>query len=117
MASWRQVTPTSPVTQPTGSSRDDRSRPPLDSSPRSFGEPERRAEVNRSLVGAPYELAPAEMHVRIMAEVQRQLGSRGYYRGGINGRYGRITTFASRRFQFDMGITLTSQTNIRPLKA
>src|SRR5438132_10339554 len=29
-ASSRQVTPTSPVTQPTGSSRDDRSRPPLD---------------------------------------------------------------------------------------
>ncbi len=116
-ASSRQVTPTSPVTQPTGSSRDDRSRPPLDSSPRSFGEPERRAEVNRSLVGAPYELAPAEMHVRIMAEVQRQLGSRGYYRGGMNGRYGRRTAFALRTFQLHSGISPTGQLDTPTLDA
>jgi len=116
-ASSRQVTPTSPVTQPTGSGRDNRSRPPLDSSPRSFGEPERRAEVNRALNGMPYELAPAEMHVRIVAEVQRQLGSRGYYRGEINGRYGRRTAFALRTFQLHSGISPTGQLDLRTLDA
>src|SRR2546427_13286514 len=49
--SSRQITASSPVTQPTGPSRDDRSRPPLDSSPRSFGEPERRAGGGSKLVG------------------------------------------------------------------
>ena len=116
-ASSRQVAPTSPVTQPTGSGRDDRSRSPLDSSPRSFGEPKRRAEVNRSLIGMPYELAPAEMHARIVAEVQRQLGSRGYYRGGINGRYGGRTAFAVRTFQLHSGISPTGQLDTRTLDA
>jgi peptidoglycan hydrolase-like protein with peptidoglycan-binding domain len=116
-ASSRQVTPTSPVTQPTGSGRDDRSRRPLDSSPRSFGEPERRAEVNRALVGMPYELAPTEMQVRIVAKVQRQLGSRGYYRGAINGKYGRRTAFAVRTFQLRSGISPTGQLDIRTLDA
>src|SRR6266478_2315837 len=116
-ASSRQITASSPVTQPTGSGRDNRSRPPLDSSPRSFGEPERGAEVNRALNGMPYELAPAEMHVRIVAEVQRQLGDRGYYRGGINGRYGRRTAFAVRTFQLHSGISPTGQLDTPTLDA
>ena len=116
-ASSRQVTRTSPVTQPTGSSRDDRSGPPVDSSPRSFGEPERLAEVNRALSGMPYELGPAEMHVRIVAEVQRQLGDRGYYRGEINGRYGSRTAFAVRTFQLHSGILPTGQLDTRTLDA
>jgi peptidoglycan hydrolase-like protein with peptidoglycan-binding domain len=114
-ASSRQVTSASSVTQPTGSGRDDRSRASLDSSPRSFGKPEQRAEVNRALSDMPYELAPAEMHVRIVAEVQRQLGSRGYYRGGINGRYGRRTAFAVRSFQLHSGISPTGQLDTRTL--
>jgi peptidoglycan hydrolase-like protein with peptidoglycan-binding domain len=116
-SSSRQVAPTSPVTQPTGSSRDDRSRPPLNSSPRSFGEPDRRAEVNRALIGMPYELARAEMLVRMVTEVQRQLGSRGYYRGGINGRYGRRTAFALRTFQLHSRISPTGQLDTRTLDA
>jgi peptidoglycan hydrolase-like protein with peptidoglycan-binding domain len=103
--------------QVTGSGRDDRSRSSLDSSPRSFGEPERRADVNRSLIGMSYELAPAEMHVRMVAEVQRQLGRRGYYRGGINGRYGRRTAFAVRTFQLQSGISPSGQLDISTLDA
>jgi peptidoglycan hydrolase-like protein with peptidoglycan-binding domain len=116
-ASSRQVAPTSPVTQPTGACRDDRCRPPLNSSPRSFGYPERRAEVNRALIGMPYELARAEMRVRMVTEVQRQLGSRGYYRGGINGRYGRRTAFAVRMFQLHSGISPTGQLDTSTLDA
>jgi hypothetical protein len=68
-------------------------------------------------VGVPYELAPAETHVRIVAEVQRQLGDRGYYRGGINGRYGRRTAFALRTFQLQSGISPSGQLDVRTLDA
>jgi peptidoglycan hydrolase-like protein with peptidoglycan-binding domain len=118
-ASSRPVTPISPVTQPTPSRPNYSSRSALDSSPRSFGEPGRRLEVERDLVGIPYELAPAEMHVhvRIVAEVQRQLRSRGYYRGWIDGRYGGDTAFAVRTFQSRLGIWPTGQLDMRTLDA
>jgi hypothetical protein len=43
--------------------------------------------MNRVFVGPPYESVPGEMDFRIVAEVQRQLVGRGYYRGWIDGRY------------------------------
>src|SRR5205823_10275043 len=82
-ASSPAVASNSPVTQPTASRPDHSSRPALDSSPRSFGDSGRRVEVNRAFVGAPYESVPGEMDFRIVAEVQRQLRSRGYYRGWV----------------------------------
>jgi hypothetical protein len=87
------------------------------SMPHSFGESERRAEGDRTFAGMPYELAPAEMHVRIVAEVQRQLGIRGYYRRRINGRYGRGTAFAVRTFQLRSGISPTGQLDMITLDA
>ena len=75
--------------------------------------------MDRDLIGVPYELAPAEMHVhvRIVAEVQRQLRSRGYYRGWVDGRYGRGTAFAVRTFQSRLGISPTGQLDMRTLDA
>jgi peptidoglycan hydrolase-like protein with peptidoglycan-binding domain len=118
-ASSHPVTPTSRDTQPTASRRDYSSRPALDSSPRSFTESEGRVEVDRDLVGMPYELAPAELHVRVrvVAEVQRQLRSHGYYRGWVDGRYGRGTAFAVRTFQYRSGISPTGQLDVRTLVA
>src|SRR5438876_11794994 len=49
--SSRQVTPTSPVTQPTPSRPDYSSRVGPVLSPRSFGESDRRVDTNRALVG------------------------------------------------------------------
>ena len=119
LASSRPVTPTSPVTQPTPSRPNYSSRSAGESSPRSLTEPGRRVEVDRDLIGVPYELAPAEMHVhvRIVAEVQRQLRSRGYYRGWIDGRYGGGTAFAVRTFQYRLGISPTGELDIRTLDA
>ena len=118
-ASSHPVTPTSRVTQPTASRRDYGSRSALDSPPRSFNESGRRVEVDRDLVGMPYELAPAELHVRVrvVAEVQRQLRSRGYYRGWIDGRYGGGTAFAVRTFQYRLGISPTGELDMRTLDA
>ena len=118
-ASSRPVTPSSRVNQPTGSRRDYGSHAASDSSPRSFNESGRRVEVDRDLVGMPYELAPAELHVRVrvVAEVQRQLRSRGYYRGWIDGRYGGGTAFAVRTFQYRLGISPTGQLDMRTLDA
>src|SRR6059058_3266181 len=77
-ASSPRVTSTSAMTQPIPSRPDYNSRPALDSSPRSYSEPGRRGE-NQVFLGTPSGLAPPEMHVRMVAEVQRQLESRGYY--------------------------------------
>ncbi len=118
-ASSRPVASTSPVTKATGARPDDRARLGPDSSPRSFGESGRRVEVDRDFVGIPYELGPAEVHVRVrvVAEVQRQLRSRGYYRGWIDGRYGGGTAFAVRTFQYRLGISPTGQLDVRTLDA
>ena len=118
-ASSRPVTPSSRVTQPTGSRRDYGSHAASDSSPRSFSESGRPVEVDRDFVGTPYELGPAEVHVRVrvVAEAQRQLRSRGYYRGWIDGRYGGGTAFAVRTFQYRLGISPTGQLDMRTLDA
>src|SRR6266516_3352011 len=76
-ASSPAVASNSPVTQPTASHPDHSSR------------------------------VPGEMDFRIVAEVQRQLGSRGYYRGWVDGRYGSGTAFAVRTFQSRLGISPT----------
>src|SRR5207237_9435024 len=91
-------------------------RPALDSYPRSESESGRRGE-NQLFPSPASGLAPPEMHVRIVAEVQRQLESRGYYRGGIDGRYGRGTAFAVRTFQLQSGILPSGQIDMRTFDA
>ena len=116
-ASSRQVTPTSPVTQPTPSRPDYSSRVGPVLSSRSFGESDRRVETNQGFVGTRYEWAPAWINVRIVAEVQRQLVMRGYYQGWIDGRYGPRTAFAVRVFQLRLGISPSGQLDMRTLDA
>jgi peptidoglycan hydrolase-like protein with peptidoglycan-binding domain len=116
-ASFSHPTSKPAVTQSNSARPDDSSRLRQNGSPRSFVESDRQAEMDRSLGGAPYESAPARMNVRIVAEVKRQLVSRGYYRGRINGRYGRRATFAVRAFQSRLGIPPTGQLDARTLEA
>src|SRR5438477_2036872 len=115
-ASSPRVTSTSAVTPATPPRPDYNSRPALDSSPRSYSESGRRGE-NQVFLSPPSGLAPPEMHVRIVAEVQRQLESRGYYRGGIDRSCGRGTAFAVRTFQFQSGISPSGQIDMRTLDA
>src|SRR5438876_4766517 len=67
------------------------------SAPSPAGAPDRQLEVNPTFPAGPYQSAPLRIKGRmVVAEVQRQLMSRGYYRGSLDGRYGRRTAFALR---------------------
>jgi peptidoglycan hydrolase-like protein with peptidoglycan-binding domain len=108
---------TSVATQPTSVRRDDGSRVRSVSPPASVGEPNRRVETNQSFAGMPYESTPARVNAGIVAEVKRQLTNRGFYRGRINGRYGRRAAFAVRAFQTRSGIPPTGQLDTKTLDA
>ena len=65
-------------------------------------------EMNAALSNAGHQPAQPRMNRRmVLAEVQQQLISRGYYQGRADGRHGRRTAFALRTFQFDSGLPPT----------
>jgi len=81
-------------------------------------EPERQLYMRPTFPGALYQPAPRRVDRRIVAaEVQRQLMSRGYYRGSIDGRYGRGTAFALREFQLQSGLPPTGRFDMSTLNA
>ena len=117
-SSSSQPTSKPAVTQSNTARPDDRSRVGQNSSRGSSSEPDRRFETNPAFAGARYQSAPRWINERIIvAEVQRQLMSRGYYRGRIDGRYGRRTGFAMRAFQLGSGLLPTGQLDPRTLDA
>jgi peptidoglycan hydrolase-like protein with peptidoglycan-binding domain len=88
------------------------------SSPQSFTESDRQPEPNRALPGAPNQPVSHPINKRMAyAEVQRQLISRGYYRGHIDGKYGRQTAFALRAFQSGAGLPPTGHLDMSTLNA
>jgi peptidoglycan hydrolase-like protein with peptidoglycan-binding domain len=116
-SSSSQPTSKPAVTQSNSARPDDSSRVGQNSSPRSFTQPDRRLDMNQPFVNA-YKSAPRWINERIIvAEVQRQLMSRGYYRGRIDGRYGRRTGFAMRAFQLGSGLLPTGHLDPRTLDA
>jgi peptidoglycan hydrolase-like protein with peptidoglycan-binding domain len=116
-ASSHPLSPKSLVTQPTTARPDVGSPVGPDSPPRSFDESGRRAEMNSPFAATPYESAPARINGRTIAEVKRQLVSRGYYRGRINSRYGRRAASAVRAFQSRSGIPPTGHLDARTVDA
>jgi peptidoglycan hydrolase-like protein with peptidoglycan-binding domain len=113
-----QPTSKSAVTQSDTARHDDNSRVGQNSSPGSSSEPDRPLEANRALDGAPNQSVSRGINERItVAEVQRQLMSRGYYRGRIDGRPGRRTQFALRAFQFQSGLLPTGRFDTTTLNA
>src|SRR5262249_30356528 len=62
----------------------------------SFNKPNRPLEINQSHAASFYQSAPIRVNRRIIAEAQYQLMSRGYYRGRVDGKYGRQMAFALR---------------------
>src|SRR5881296_2668462 len=64
---------------------EDNSQVAQNSSPGSSSEPDRRLEANPPFAGTPNQLVPRRISARAaVAEVQRQLMSRGYYQGRID---------------------------------
>jgi peptidoglycan hydrolase-like protein with peptidoglycan-binding domain len=105
------------ATPPKGVGSGDSSRVERSWSPRSFGESDGRVEMNRPLAAPSYRWVPSRINGRIVAEVQHQLASRGYYPGRIDGRYGRRTAFAVGAFQWRSGIPPTGRLDMTTLDA
>lgn len=106
------------VTQSNLPRPEDNSQVAQNSSPGSSSEPDRGLEANPPFAGAPVQSVPRRISARAaVAEVQRQLMSRGYYQGRIDGRPGRRTAFALRAFQFQSGLPPTGHLDTTTLNA
>jgi peptidoglycan hydrolase-like protein with peptidoglycan-binding domain len=106
------------VTQPNSARPDGSSPVGPNSPPAPSNAPDRRPDTNPAFSGASYQPVSPRMNRRIIvAEVQRQLMSRGYYSGRIDGSYGRRTAFAMRVFQFQSGFPPTGHLDTSTLTA
>ena len=80
--------------------------------------PDHQPEINQTSPGAFYQSAPTRTNRRmVLAEVQQQLISRGYYQGRADGRHGRRTMLALRAFQFGSGLPPTGHLDTSTLNA
>ncbi len=117
-AASSQPAPKPALTQSNTPRPEDNSQVAQNSSPGSSTEPDRQPEANPSFAGAPNQSAPRRISAHAaVAEVQRQLMSRGYYRGRVDGRPGRQTAFALRAFQFQSGLPPTGRLDTTTLNA
>ena len=117
-ASSSQPASKSVATQSNTARPDDSSRLGQNSPSNSPSGPNRRLETNPPFFSAPNQSVPRRINERIaLAEVQHQLMTRGYYRGRVDGRYGRRTAFAVRAFQFQSGLPPTGHLDTSTLNA
>jgi peptidoglycan hydrolase-like protein with peptidoglycan-binding domain len=79
--------------------------------------PDRQFEINSDFNGAAYAPPPRRVSKRMVVDLQRQLITRGYYRGRVDGRYGRQTALALREFQFGSGLLPTGRLDMSTLTA
>ena len=106
------------VAQSNSSRPEDNSQVGQVSPPPSSSEPNPQVEMNRPFAGPTYESTSPRMSRRlVIAEIQRQLISRGYYQGRIDGSYRRRTAFALRAFQFASGLPPTGHLDTSTLNA
>ena len=87
------------------------------SPPPSFSQPVPALEANPSYSASFYQSAPVRTNRRIIAAAQYRLMSAGYYRGRVDGRNGRATTFAVRAFQSSAGLPPTGRLDMQTLQA
>jgi peptidoglycan hydrolase-like protein with peptidoglycan-binding domain len=88
------------------------------SAARPLSEVDRPFDTNPDYAGAYYNSAPTRTNKRMLiAELQRQLTTQGYYRGAVDGRYGRRTALALRAFQFSSGLPPTGRLDVATLNA
>jgi peptidoglycan hydrolase-like protein with peptidoglycan-binding domain len=98
------------IVRPDASARLSQSSPPP-----SFNQPDRPLETNSPYSASFYQSAPLRVSRRIIAGAQYQLMSRGYYRGRVDGKYGRQTAFALRAFQSSAGLAPTGRLDMQTL--
>jgi peptidoglycan hydrolase-like protein with peptidoglycan-binding domain len=105
------------VTQSNRARADENAQAGQNSLPQLPTEPDRQLDINSVYSGARNPPMPIRPNRRILAEIQYQLLSRGYYQGSIDGRYGRRTAFAIRTFQSAAGLPPTGQLDTSTLSA
>jgi peptidoglycan hydrolase-like protein with peptidoglycan-binding domain len=105
------------VTQSNRARADENAQVGENSSPQPPTEPDRQLDINSVYSGARNPPMPVRPNRRLLAEIQYQLMSRGYYQGSIDGRYGRRTAFAIRAFQSAAGLPPTGQLDTSTLNA
>src|SRR5215467_3757244 len=98
--------------RPDVSARLSQSSPPPPSSP-----PDHPLQTNPSDATSFYQSAPIRVNRWIIAGEQYQLMSRGYYRGRVDGKYGREMAFALRAFQSSAGLPPTGRLDAQTLEA
>ena len=86
-------------------------------SAQSPSEPHGQLGSTSDFSGAAYTPPPQRINKHlVVAEVQRQLMSRGYYQSSVDGRSGRRTTLALRAFQLQSGLPPTGQLDMNTLQ-
>jgi hypothetical protein len=86
-------------------------------SAQSPSEPDRQHGPTSDFSNAAYTSPPQRINKRlVVAEVQRQLMSRGYYQGSVDGRSGRRTALALRAFQLQSGLPPTGRLDMSTLQ-
>src|SRR5262249_9237717 len=103
--------------QPNSIRPDANARSNQSSPPPSFRQEDRPVETNPSYSTSFYQSAPLRVNRRTIAGAQYQLMSRGYYRGRVNGKYGRQMAYALRAFQSSAGLPPTGRLDIETVKA
>jgi len=83
----------------------------------SFSQPERPPQTNPSYSASFYQPPPFRVNRGIIAGAQHQLMTRGYYRGRVDGKYGRQTALALRAFQSSAGLPPTGRLDVETLGA
>jgi peptidoglycan hydrolase-like protein with peptidoglycan-binding domain len=104
--------------QPNSVQPDTSARLSQSSPPPSFGQPDRPVETNPPYPATFYNPPPPiRVNRPIIAGVQYQLMSRGYYRGRVDGKYGRHMAIGLRAFQSSAGLPPTGRLDIETVKA
>lgn len=105
------------VAQPNSVQLDASGHVSQNSQPPSFSQPEQPLQTNPLYSASFYQSRPIRVNRRIIADVQYQLMSRGYYRGRVDGKYGRQMAFALQAFQSSAGLPPTSRLDTQTLEA
>src|SRR5215831_7801179 len=87
------------------------------SSPPPSSPPDHPLQTNPSDATSFYQSAPIRVNRWIIAGAQYQLMSRGYYRGRVDGKYGREMAFALRAFQSSAGLPPTGRLDMETVEA
>ena len=104
------------VSKPS-SGRSDANAPSQSASGPSFNPPEGPLQANPSYSASFYQSTPFRVNRRGIAATQYELMSRGYYRGRVDGKYGRQMAFAVRAFQSSAGLPPTGRLDAQTLSA